>query len=249
MSKRVPDESPTSCPNGLLSRRQAIQVGAVAAGGAALGWPSDEAEANPLLWWALRTTFTAALGWLVHRLLDRTFPESPDLLDVRHDARAQPSPDAFHNRWAEPLTIGNPAYHIQAGYSLRGGCYLNVGPHVSASLQAGTFAYGDLNLPEMERSRDEFQGLLIPTGKREAAGQDDGQLVAACRKYGRTPDEFALDYVRRFLVPTTLRDNLPIQSQVGRRIQQQQQHKGKPKTLLGYGITERTSGQRLLLVV
>lgn len=235
----VPDHS------GLVSRRKALGLGATAAGALAFGWPAEPASANV---WALaaRAAFAAAVGWLVERLLDRAFPRDPELLAVRVAPSPQPSPDAFHNRWAEPLIIENPQYRISSAYSDRGGCYVGVGPHIRAGRADGTLAYGDLNTPELERCRDEFQGMLIPAGKRQPLSPSDGRLTTVCRKYDRTPDEFRVDYIRPFILAGAVPMNSPIQAQAHR--QSQAYGKGRVPLILGYGLTDRDGGRRWLLV-
>ncbi len=235
----VPDQS------GLVSRRQALGLGAAAAGGLAFGWPAEPAAANV---WALaaRAAFAAAVGWLVERLLDRAFPRDPELLAVRVAPSPQPSLDTFHNRWAEPLIIENPQYRISSTYSDRGGCYVGVGPHIRAGRADGTLAYGDLNTPELERCRDEFQGLLSPAGRREPLSPSDARLTTVCRKYDRNPNEFRVDYVRPFILAGDIPINSPIQAQVRR--QGPPYGKRHVPLILGYGLTDSDGGRRWLLV-
>ena len=102
-----------------LSRRRAIQVAAAAAGCAAIAWPDREARANPALFIA-GTVFPTVVAWFVNRLLNRLFPDDPQVLEVRYVPYPQPSPDAFHNRFAAPFMIYNRRYYLPSAYSDRG---------------------------------------------------------------------------------------------------------------------------------
>jgi hypothetical protein len=188
-----------------------------------------------------------AISWFVGRMLERLITSDAEELGLRHTPNPQPSPDAFHNRLAEPFTITNPRYHISSAYSDRGNCYVDVGDHVRTSRSSRRDPYGDLNMPEMLCSRDEFEGLLIPAGKRSSASPTDGQFVAACRKLGRNPDELQLQYVRPFLVVGSAAGKIPVQAQVSS--QAQYGGKARVQTVVGFGVTKQNGGQRQLLVV
>src|SRR5262245_40465560 len=78
-----------------LTRRSAMKLTASAiAAGAGLRPARTEAG----FWFFLaQTVFSAAVGWLVGRILDKAFPDTPKGLGLTATTNPQPTKDAFHN--------------------------------------------------------------------------------------------------------------------------------------------------------
>ena len=237
---------PFGAPLWTPSRREAIVAAGTVAAARVLGWPA-KAQANPLglLGFAGRAAFAAAVGWLVTRLLNRAFPQDPDELRVVHVPAPRLSGDEFHNRHAAPYAITDPRYHIHRTHSRPTALFVEVGEVLNCAADDATDNFADLNLAEMECSRQHFGGLLIPAGARRRPSDGERQTFATAAHQGRGAD---LEYVRLFLSPTQNVRAIPIQSQMSRSYRERSTTKVKFRRVFGYGTAERTTGRTRLTV-
>ena len=226
------------------NRREAIFAAGAFGAGVVVGWPA-ESQANPLVLIG-RAAFGGAVGWLVHRLLDRAFPREPDELRVVDVTNPRPSHDEVHNRHAAPYAITNPQYRFGRSLSRRGGFFIEVGPFVRCLSSACDPAFSDMNTMEMECSRQQLDGLLLPAGPRATPQDEATETLARIRRQLRGID---IDYVRPFLAAKPFRSPVPVQSQITRNRVKRNSERPDFRRVLGYGISEKGTGRSGLIVI
>lgn len=187
-----------------LSRRDALQFGALTAGGFLLlsQWSGSRAKAQPLplLVWLAETSFAGVVGWFVGKLLDDVALGEKIRQDAKEVRVALPKPsgDVFHDSHAERTEIHN--VQLPSTRSPRYGHHVAVNRYLRSHNEARIPDFKDINRAEIRRIVHEelLHGtLLYPCGPRTPPDADDHiRFAVTCKLYKTDPSKLRLEYCR-----------------------------------------------------
>lgn len=145
----------------VFTRRDAIRLSLAAGAGLGMvGVARQEAQAG---FWSFvgGALFSAGLGWLVGRVLDRAFPSTSQELGLRQVASPRPSRSSdFHNRYAEPYEVTNQRVWLPVRRVVRFDCDFGLDYYLRA------FDLNGVELRQIQREEQYYESSMLPIDLR-----------------------------------------------------------------------------------